>query len=131
MDKFEFVELETPASNSKRVAFKNKPNFEKPGDRNRDNIYEVEVVASDTSNTVSRAVTVKVTDEDEEGKVELSTQDAVVGTEIEATLVDSDGDVDLRERVEPADVAVADSARARVGRTRPAPTFLLPVQIPG
>ena len=99
---FEFVEVNsaTPLTHSKMVAFKEKPDFEKPGDRGGDNIYNVTVLASDTVNMASRAVAVKVTDADEDGKVELSTQDAVVGTEIEATLVDSDGDVDLRERVE-------------------------------
>ena len=68
-DKFEFVELETPLPNSKMVAFKEKPDFEKPGDSDRDNVYEVTVRASDTVLTTDRSVTVKVTDADEDGKV--------------------------------------------------------------
>ena len=99
-DKFEFVELSPSQTNSKMVAFKEKPDFEKPGDQGRNNIYEVTVVASDTVNEATRTVTVKVLDADEDGKVKLSTQDAVVGTEIVATLGDSDGDADVRERVE-------------------------------
>ena len=71
-DKFEFRELATPLRNSKMVAFKEKPDFEKPGDRNKDNIYEVTVQASAAGQTTSRSVTVKVTDADEEGKVTLS-----------------------------------------------------------
>ena len=92
-DKFEFIELETPVANSKMVAFKEKPDFENPGDSNRDNIYEVTVQASDTVNTTRRSVTVKVTDADEDGKVSLSTQDAVVGSPITAELEDSDGEI--------------------------------------
>ena len=64
-----------------------------PGDRNRDNIYEVTVVASDGTMEAMRSVTVKVTDADEAGKVTLSTQDALTGASITATLTDSDGGV--------------------------------------
>ena len=91
---FEFIELSpTPAANSKMVAFKEKPDFENPGDSNGDNIYQVTVQASDTVNTTRRSVTVKVTDADEDGKVNLSTQAAVVGSPITATLTDSDGEI--------------------------------------
>ena len=80
------------ASGSMRgLAFKAKPDFEDPGDANTDNIYEVTVVATDGSgNSGDESVTVKVTDRDETGEVELSTQNPVVGTEIMATLTDSD-----------------------------------------
>ena len=80
------------------LSFKAKPDFEMPGDRNNDNIYEVTVEASDDMNTATRSVTVKVTDSDEGGKVELSSQDALIGVELTATLTDSDGGVpDPRE----------------------------------
>ena len=73
------------------LAFKAKPDFENPGDANEDNIYEVTVVATDGSgNSDEKSVTVKVTDRDETGKVELSTQNPVVGVEITATPIDSD-----------------------------------------
>ena len=75
------------------LAFREKPDFEMPGDRNRDNIYEVTVQASDGTNTAMRAVTVKVIDAEEDGKVTLSSQDPLVGTALTATLEDSDGDV--------------------------------------
>ena len=91
--------MRLPLANSKMVAFKEKPDFEKPGDSNRDNIYKVTVQASDKVHTTSLSVTVKVTDADEDGKAGLSTQDAVVGSPITATLTDSDGDVDLRDQV--------------------------------
>ena len=64
-----------------------------PGDANSDNIYKVTVVASDGVNTATRSVTVKVTDADEGGKVTLSSQDALIGVELTATLADSDSSV--------------------------------------
>ena len=64
-----------------------------PGDRNRDNIYEVTVRASDGVMYADRMVTVKVTDADEVGKVELSSQDALIEVELTTTLTDSDGGV--------------------------------------
>ena len=63
------------------------------GDANGDNIYEVTVVASDGVNTVMKSLTVKVTDVDEGGKIALSSQDALIGIELTATLTDSDGGV--------------------------------------
>ena len=78
------------------LAFKAKPDFENPGDENKDNIYEVTVVAADgdTSGALSGtlSVTVKVTDVIEVGKVSLlPVTDPVVGTELVASLEDSDG----------------------------------------
>ena len=90
---FELNDLETPAAGSKMLAFMEMPDFEMPGDNNQDNIYEVTVVASDGENTAMRSVTVKVTDADEGGKVTLSSQDALIGVELTATLADSDGGV--------------------------------------
>ena len=92
-DMFELTDPDTPADGSKVLSFKAKPDFEMPGDRNKDNIYEVTVEASDDVNTATRSVTVKVTDSDEGGKVELSSQDALIGVELTATLTDSDGGV--------------------------------------
>ena len=81
----------TTANNVSQVlSFKEMPDFEMPGDRNRDNVYEVTVRASAGGLYADRMVTVKVTDADEEGEVELSTQNAVVGIELTATLTDSD-----------------------------------------
>ena len=93
-DKFMLGSDTEPGVNvSQPLAFKAKPDFEMPGDRNKDNIYEVTVVASDGTMEAMRLVTVKVTDADEAGKVALSTQDARTGAPIKATLTDSDGGV--------------------------------------
>ena len=43
--------------------------------------------------TAMRSLTVKVVDTDEMGMVELSSQDALIGVELTATLKDSDGGV--------------------------------------
>ena len=43
------------------LSFKKNPDFEMPGDRNTDNVYEVTVRASDGTLNADRMVTVKVT----------------------------------------------------------------------
>ena len=89
---FELTGIDDATPNSMRgLAFKAKPDFEKPGDANGDNIYEVTVVASDGDNSHMHTVTVKVTNAVEAGKVSLTVTDPVVGTEITASLTDSDG----------------------------------------
>ena len=96
---FELAADSDDTVNASRVlSFKAKPDFEMPGDSNSDNIYEVTVVASDGANTATRSVTVKVTDADEAGKVTLSSQDALIGVELTATLADSDGGVPDEDR---------------------------------
>ena len=43
-----------------------------PGDSNRDNVYQVTVVASDGAKSAMRDVTVKVTDMPEGGSIEVT-----------------------------------------------------------
>ena len=50
------------------LSFKKSPDFEMPGDRNTDNVYEVTVRASDGTLNADRMVTVKVTDVSEDGR---------------------------------------------------------------
>ena len=80
------------------LAFKTgmEPDFEMPSDKNKDNIYEVTVVATAGGKTAERDVTVKVTNAEEAGKATLSGEGAQprVGSEIKATLADSDGGVE-------------------------------------
>ena len=73
------------------LEFKEKPDFENPGDMNRDNVYEVTVVASDGANSAMRDVTVKVTNVEEGGEIEVMPAQPRVGTELTAELTDSDG----------------------------------------
>ena len=71
-----------------------KPDFEMPGDRNRDNVYEVTVRASDGTMHADRALIIKVINNPGEGgKVTLSPEDAVVGVELKATLAHMEGGV--------------------------------------
>ena len=62
-----------------------------PGDRNKDNVYQVTVVASDGLNSGMRDVTVKVTNKEELGKLTVMPAQPRVGTLLTAELTDSDG----------------------------------------
>ena len=56
------------------LSFVSGPDFESPGDSGSDNVYNVTVEVTDSEgNTAQRAVTVKVTNTEEMGTVELST----------------------------------------------------------
>ena len=66
-------------------------NFEAPSDANKDNRYEVSVMAEDGDGLTSmKDLTVKVVNRAEPGKVELSTNQPAVGFPITATLKDPD-----------------------------------------
>ena len=74
------------------LAFKDdiKPDFEKPMDANKDNVYEVTVQASDDANMGTKAVTVKVTNRQEDGKVKVDPAQPRIGIPVTAALTDSD-----------------------------------------
>ena len=78
------------------LTFSSKPNYEAPADNDTDNTYEVSVVASaraddtDAIRTVTRAVTVEVTNVEEAGSIMLSTLQPQVGVQVTATLNDAD-----------------------------------------
>ena len=91
---FELNDLVDPAAGSKVLSFKKSPDFEMPGDRNDDNLYEVTVRASDETMSADRMVVVKVNNVvTEGGKVTLSPEDAVPGVELTAALTDQEGSV--------------------------------------
>ena len=76
---FELAEdTDEDAGASRVLSFKERPDFENPGDRNGDNVYEVTVRASDGKLNTGWMVTIKVTDADEAGEVEVP-QDALIG----------------------------------------------------
>ena len=76
------------------LSFNSSPDFETPADADTDNIYQVTVEASDgTTDKVTLAVTVTVTNVDEVGAVALSPAQPVVGTALTATLTDPDGSI--------------------------------------
>ena len=59
-------------------------------DSNKDNVYEVTVQASDDANMGTKAVTVKVTNVQEDGKVEVTPAQPRIGIPVTAALTDSD-----------------------------------------
>ena len=75
------------------LMFKAKPDFESPTDADRDNVYEVTVQASDGRLTGMMAVTVTVTNENENGVVTLSKTQPRVGIPVTASLTDPDGSI--------------------------------------
>ena len=80
-------------SSAGQLTFRSTPNFESPADSDRDNIYELMVVARSGSIQDEVSVIVEVINVDEEGNVALSPQRGNVGTRITATLTDPDGDI--------------------------------------
>ena len=80
----------TPPTTRKVLEFKDKPDYENPSDANGDNVYEVTVEVFDGEATATRDVTVKVTNMQEEGEVEVAPVQARIGIELTAELSDSD-----------------------------------------
>ena len=89
-DRSDFM-LQPSSGMSVMLKFRNAPNYEAPADTDTDNVYMVTLKATDSeSNTAMRAVTVTVTNVDEDGTVTLSSTTPSVGTEITAILTDLD-----------------------------------------
>ena len=74
------------------LTFKAKPDFEKPADADKDNVYEVTITATDgNANMATRDVKVTVTNAEEDGEVTLSQPTPRVGLAITASYSDPDG----------------------------------------
>ena len=87
------------------LTFKKAPNYEMPADANRDNVYNVTVVATDKGvaterwtvfdeknrMTATRDVVITVTNVEETGTVTLSSVQPKMGIALTATLEDPDG----------------------------------------
>ena len=74
------------------MTFEASPDYEAPADSGRNNVYNVTVEVTDSAgNTATRAVTVTVTNMDEDGEVTLSNLQPEDGVEITAELDDPDG----------------------------------------
>ena len=74
----------------KILEFKAKPDYEVPTDANKDNVYQVTVKVFDGEDTTTKDVTVKVTNMQEDGKVEVTPLQARIGIDMTADLTDSD-----------------------------------------
>ena len=88
-------EYSTPEGGiGRRLLFKktNLPDYENPGDANRDNVYEVTVTVRDNSGaTGTKKVRITVTNVDEMGKLVLSPEQPNDGVPVTAALTDADG----------------------------------------
>ena len=84
----------TIASAGGELTFRAMPDFEAPGDANRDNVYEIMVVATDSeANSDMEPVRVRVTNVEEAGMVTMSTVQPHVGVPVAAMVTDPDGGV--------------------------------------
>ena len=103
------------------LEFKNKPNYESPADKNKNNVYLVSVTASETSNTLNLEIT--VIDVDEDGKVSLTKPQPQVGRDLTASLTDVDAPVQDEKwqwaRGETADGPWTDIDKATSASRRP------------
>ena len=75
------------------LKFLKNPDFEKPADANKDNVYQVTVVVTDSGDlTDTLAVRVEVTNATEDGEVTFTVGTPRVGVPLTAMLEDPDGD---------------------------------------
>ena len=125
-DKFMFGAVDASVSTvatSLPLQFKSAPDFEMPGDKNKDNIYEITVVVRDAMWAKdTRDVTIKVTNEEETGSVKLSHTYPEVEALLTATLSDPDGGETGRRwqwhRLELVETEITDD-NAIIGKTSP------------
>ena len=81
-------------ANELTLSFKSPPNYDAPGDADKDNTYKVSVVATDDDGLAGMAnVEIVVTDVSEAGTVKLSTSQPAIGRPVTATLDEPDTDV--------------------------------------
>ena len=82
----------TPRGANSTLKFIASPDFEDPTDAGRNNVYDVTLEVTDSGgNAVKQAVTVKVTNTDEDGMVTLSSEQPEVDIRLTASLADPDG----------------------------------------
>ena len=82
----------SPDDGEYELAFKAMPDFEMPADAGGNNVYNITVTATDSDGqTDMKAVTVTVTNVEEDGTVTLNTLQPRVGIGVMATLTDLDG----------------------------------------
>ena len=75
---------------NRRINFKDAPDYEMPADADGNNVYKVTLVATDGNMEGRRDIIITVTNEAEDGKVELSAEQPHLGVPLTATLTDPD-----------------------------------------
>ena len=92
------------------VTFKSSPNYEAPGDAGNNNVYDVNVTASDGSNSATKAVAITVTNVNEAPTVTsaatASFAENASGTVYTATASDPDAGASLTYSISGADAAL-------------------------
>ena len=92
-DADQFVFAVNAARDGLDLSFSSTPDYEAPADADGDNTYEVTVKVTAGGEETMVAVTVTVTNVEEDGTVTLSPESPVVGSPVTATLTDSDGGI--------------------------------------
>ncbi|WP_375578499.1 FG-GAP-like repeat-containing protein [Marivirga tractuosa] len=76
------------------ISFNNSPDFETPLDANEDNIYELDITATDEAgNTTTKAISITVTDVDEPGPVITSPASETIEENVTGTVYTATADV--------------------------------------
>ena len=122
--------LFTIDANTGEVSFRAAPDFEMPGDADRDNVYDITVTASDGTNRTEQAVAITVTNENDNAPTFTSPATASVAENqvatYEAAATDADGD-SLRYSLSGTDAALFTiDANTGAVRFRAAPDFEMP-----
>ena len=82
------------ATDDVELRFKGEPDFEMPSDSNRDNVYNVTIIATDSyGSSSSHDVTVTVTNVEETGAVKFTNRQPEVSIRLRAELTDPDGGI--------------------------------------
>ena len=88
------MEVSTTNEHVLTLSFKNPPDYDKPGDADKDNTYKVSVVATDKAGLTGMAdVEIVVSDVSEDGTVTVSPGQPAIGRPVTATLSEPDTEV--------------------------------------
>ena len=88
------MDVDTGTPNVLTLSFKSDPNYDVPGDADKDNTYKVSVVATDKAGLTGMAdVEIEVEDVPEDGTVTVSPGQPAIGRPVTATLSEPDTEV--------------------------------------
>ena len=105
------------------LTFKTAPDFEAPGSADNDNVYEVEVTASDGTNSIAQTITVTVTDENDNTPIITSPATASLAENTTTVLTVMATDEDAGTTLTYSITAGADSTQFSIGQNSGNLTF--------
>ena len=105
------MDVDTGTPNVLTLSFKSDPNYDVPGDADKDNTYKVSVVATDKAGLTGMAdVEIEVEDVPEDGTVTVSPGQPAIGRPVTATLSEPDTEVsDLKWKWQSSQTGAVDS----------------------